>query len=265
MEDARTLASRKRRRRVLVVVLLLLGLPLLLVSGAWIFVQSSAGEALIKDKLLGAVGGVLAGKVEARQVELTGHHVVLTGVQLFTPEGELVASIERLEADVELAALTRQRLHLENVKVQAPRLLLKEDERGWNLLRAVALKNPSPAAAAATAPTAWKLQFDGVELAEGLFDLEQEGRRITATKLTAKGEAKISLEPLEISGTLAFSSALTAPLDEALEATVAASATQGPQNYDVAVTLGGSRLRARAELPALAFTIDALVAAPREV
>ena len=265
MEDARTLVRLKRRRRVLVVLLLLVLVPALLVGGAFVFLESSAGEALIKKKVLAALSGALAGKVEDQQIELKGNHVVLTGLQLFTPEGELVASIERVEADVDLAGLAHERLHLENVKVQAPHLMLKEDARGWNLLRAIALKSAPLTPAAPTGPTGWRLQFDGVELADGLFDLEQEGRRITATKLSAKGEVKIRLEPLELSGTLAFSSALTAPLDEALVATVEANTTRGPQNYDVAVTLGGSRLRAHAELPALAFTVDELVAAPREV
>ncbi|MDP1826472.1 MAG: translocation/assembly module TamB domain-containing protein [Archangium sp.] len=265
MEDARTLLSRKRRRRVLVVVLLVLGIPALLLGGAYLFVQSSAGEALIRKKVLAALGDALAGKLEAGRIELVGNHVVLTDLKLFTPEGELVASLARLEADVDLPGLAAQRLHLSEVKVVTPKLMLKEDERGWNLLRAVAARKAATTPTTASGPIQWRLRFDGVELTDGLLDLEQADRRITATKLAARGSARVRLEPLEVTGTLALSSQLTAPLQEALVATLAASTTQGPQSYDLAVTLGGSRVRGHVELPSVAFTIDELVAAPREL
>ena len=197
--SANTPPARKRWRVLLVVLLILVGLPVVLVAGAWIFVHSSAGEALVRNKVLAAVGDALAGKVEAEKIELNGDHVVLINVKLFTPEGELVASIERVEADVELAELAGKRIHLAQVEVQKPKLLLKQDERGWNLLRAVALKTAS-LKAASTGPNGWRLQLEDVNLTDGLFDLEQEGRRITAGQLTLKGNAKVRLEPLEVTG-----------------------------------------------------------------
>ena len=54
MEDARTAQRQKRRRRLVVALLLLVGLPLLTGGGAWLFLQSSAGEAMIKEKVLAA-------------------------------------------------------------------------------------------------------------------------------------------------------------------------------------------------------------------
>ena len=263
--DAPTLARRKRLRRVLVLLFLLVVVPLALVGGAYFFVQSPAGESLIRQRVLAAVGEALAGKVEAERVELSGNHVVLINLKLFTPEGELVASLARVEADVELAGLVAQRVHLENVKVQTPRLHLKQDERGWNLLRAVAAKTTPTRPSAPSGPVAWRLQFDGFDLTDGWFDFEQPDRRVTATKLTANGSLKLRLEPLELTGTLALASTLTAPLEDSLVATVTASTTQGPQDYDVVITLGGSRLRGRVELPAVALTVDELVAAPREL
>lgn len=256
--------ARKRWRVLLVVLLILVVLPVLLVAAGWIFVHSSRGEALVRDKVLAAVSDALAGKLEAEKIELNGDHVVLLNVKLFTPEGELVVSIERVEADVELTELVGKRLHLEQVQVQTPKLLLKEDERGWNLLRAVALKT-APVTAASTGPGGWRLEFEDVELTDGLFDFQQEGRRITAEKLALKGNAKVRLEPLEVTGEAELSSRLVAPLEETLQVKVAAVTAKGPQRYDLSLDLGGTRLRGRMELPALALTIDELVAAPREL
>ncbi len=265
MEDARTAQRQKRRRRLVVALLLLVGLPLLLGGGAWLFLQSSAGEALIKEKVLAAVSDALAGKVQADGVELRGTHLVLTGVKLFTPEGELVASIERVEANVDLAGFAQQRVHLSQATLTTPVLLLKEDERGWNLVRAIAAKTPSAPAATPSAPNAWRVELDAVQLVDGRFDLQQADRRITATALQASGGAKVKLDPLEISGTLKLESQLTSPLQEKLLATLTADAANGPQSYDVAASLGETRLRGHVELPALKLNLDELVAAPREL
>lgn len=266
MEDTRAALAKRRRRRWLVLLLLLVVLPLTLVGGAWLWLQSSAGEGLVREKVLAAVGDALAGKVETGAIELSGGHLVLRDLKLFTPEGELVASIERVEADVDLPALARERVRLSNVEVTRPRLLLREDERGWNLVRAIAAKHPAaPATPSKDARNPWRVELDGVRLVEGLFELQQEARRVVATRLGAKGDAKVRLDPLEVDGALELEATLTAPLEERLTAKVTASSGGGPQSYDVSAVLGGTRVRGRVELPALQLTVDELVAAPREV
>jgi translocation and assembly module TamB len=265
LEDPREVLKRRRRKRVLLALALLVLLPLLLVGGALLFVEGPAGEALLKQKMLAAVGDALAGRVEAEGFELSGGHLVITGLKLFTPEGELVASIDRLEADVALTALASERVHLRQVKVQRPKLWLKEDERGWNLLRAIAAKTPSAPSTGPATRNGWRVELDALELLDGLLDLQQPDRRVTATALSATGAAQVKLDPLEVTGALKLETALTAPLEERLVATLNASAEGGPQRYDVAATLGETRLRGRVELPALQLTLDELVAAPREV
>lgn len=265
MADAPTTIDRKRRRKVWLVLLLILLVPVLLVGGALLYLRTEAGGALLKAKVLAAVGDALAGKVEAEGLTLDGGHLVLTGVKLYTPEGELVASIARVEADVDLPALAGQRVHLTRAQVQEPKLLLKQDARGWNLLRAIAAKTKSEPSTGPATKNAWRVELQSLELVDGLFDLEQDTRRITATKLHVSGDAKVKLDPLEVTGSLKLESALTSPLEEQLVAAITANTTGGPQSYDVSVTLGQTRLRGKVELPALALTIDELVAAPREV
>lgn len=265
MEDPRALAAKKRRRRLVVVLLVLALVPIVLFGGVSLFLESAAGKALLREKVLALVDDALAGKLEAEQLELRGtDHLILTHLELFTPEGELVASLERLEADVDLPALAGQRVNLKNVTVERPRLFLKEDERGWNLSRAIA-STPSLLPEKPSGPLEWRVQVEGLELREGLVDVQQEDRRITATKLTARGDAQVRLEPLEVTGQLDLSSVLTSPLEETLHAKMSGSVKEGPQHYDVALTLGGTSMKAKLELPLLHVTVDELVAAPREV
>lgn len=265
MEDAASAIARKRRRRRMVALFVLVVFPLMLVGAVFFFLESAPGRALLRTQVLRALDGALAGKLEAEQIELNGsNHVVLVNVKLFTPEGELVASLARLEADVELGALARQRVNLSQVRVETPQLFLTQDERGWNLVRATATKKSSKPDAAG-GPNPWRVSVDDLELTDGLFDLKQEGRRITATKLSARGDAEIRVEPLEVTGALELSSALTAPLEETLHAKLGGTTTTGPQAYDAQVTLGGSKVQGQIELPSLGITVDELVAAPREL
>ena len=264
-ETPATLASRKRRRRILIVLAVLVGLPLALLGGAYLFVLTPEGSALVKRQVLGALEGALAGKLAVKQLGLSGDHLILTGLELYTPEGELVARIERVEADLMLGELASQRVHLKNVKIQKPKLLLVQDERGLNLSRAIAAKNATLTPQASGSRNGWRIVVDDADLTEGFFDLKQEERRLTASALVAKARADVRLDPLEVVGTLELGAQLTSPLEEALTVKVAASTGQGPQAYDLVATLGGTHLKGRIELPALAITIDELVAAPNEL
>jgi len=265
MEETRTTLARKRRKRILILLAVLLGVPLVLLGGAYLFLLTPEGSNLVKQKVLAGLQGALAGKVQVKGLGLRGDHLILTGLELFTPEGELVASIERVEADVMLGELASQRLHLKNVQVVKPKLLLVQDERGLNLVRAVAAKNATSAPPTAGGRTFWRIAVDDLELTEGSFDLQQDERRITAGGLRAKGKAEVHLDPLEVLGALELEGRVTAPLEEALQVKVEASTAQGPQAYGLRLTLGGTRLAGHLELPAIALTIDELVADPREL
>ena len=265
MEDAATAIARKRRRRRMVAFFLLVVLPLMLLGAGFFFLESAPGRAFLRTQVLRALDGALAGKLEAEQIELNGsNHIVLVNVKLFTPEGELVTSLARLEADVELGALARQRVNLSHVRVDSPQFFLTEDERGWNIVRATETK-PSKSSKEKDGPNPWRVSVDDLELVNGLFDFKQEGRRITATKIKARGDSQIRIDPLEITGALELDSALTAPLEDTLHAKIGGSTTTGPQAYDVRLTLGGSKVEGQLELPSLGITVDELVAAPREL
>ena len=70
MEDPRALAAKKRRRRLVVVLLVLALVPIVLFGGVSLFLESAAGKALLREKVLALVDDALAGKLEAGQLEL---------------------------------------------------------------------------------------------------------------------------------------------------------------------------------------------------
>lgn len=261
-------APKKKRRWwpwVLLLVLLVV-LPAALVGGAFIFIATEAGEQLVRTKLLAVVNDLLAGRVEASRVKLEGGHLVLRDVKLYTPEGELCASIALVDAYLDLPALTAQTVKITSLDVEQPELFLTQDERGLNLLRAVALKDPSPDDPdEKRAPNAWKVDLDALALTRGLVDFQTEGQRITARDLTITGDVLVKLDPFALDGALALDSQVTAPLTEKLTVKVGAHGANGPQTFDLSAILGGTRVRGAFELPTLSGTIEELVADPKEL
>lgn len=260
--------EQKKKRRwwlwLLLVLAILVLLPVFVVGGAFIFIGTEAGERLVRAQVLSIVNDTLAGKIDAGEVRLEGGHLVLRNVKLFTPEGELVATIALVDAYVDLPSLAGQVVKITKVTIDKPDFQLKQDERGLNLLRAVALKNPSPPSTDTTQNT-WRVELDAIALTQGFIDFQMAERRITTKDLSLTGDAQVKLDPLEIHGDLALASLVTAPLEEKLSITLGASATGGPQTFGLAVLLGGTKLRGSLELPTTVLTIDELVAAPREL
>ena len=111
-----------------------------------------------------AAKGAIAGKVEFGGLDLVDGHLVLTDLALYTPEGDLVASMQRIELDIDLLAAARNDFRVSRARIVKPHLVLVQDERGLNLLRAIASKQPSSPSGPATSLT---LSLEGVELVEG--------------------------------------------------------------------------------------------------
>lgn len=265
MEPTPRALRKKRLRRVLWVVLGLVGVPVLLVAGVLLFLQTEAGSAFLKKQALSILGNTLAGKLDFDEVELHGGHVVLKNAKLFTPEGELVARVGLLDAWVDLGALTRKTVKVTRVTLDEPELHLVSDDQGLNLLRAVAAKHPAPPDEGPSTPLTWTIDVDALTVSRGFVDLQLPDRRITAEHLGLTGEAKVNLGPLEIGGELALDADVTAPLKEKLTLRTVASAASGPQAYDLDVTLGETKLQGRLQMAPLALELKQLVAAPQEL
>ncbi|MGV3620368.1 MAG: translocation/assembly module TamB domain-containing protein [Archangium sp.] len=263
--------EKKKKRRwlkvLLIVLAVLLLLPMLVVGGAFIFLSTNAGEKLVRTQALSLVNGLLAGKVDASYVKLEGGHLVLKDVKLFDPEGELVASIAELDAFIDLPSLAGQVVKLTSVTIEKPELFLKNDERGFNLTRAVALKNPGVPddPTKPSAPNAWRIDIDTLALADGAIDFTLPDRKISTRQLTINGEVDIKLSPFALEGAAKLRSLVTDPLQEKLVIDVDATSVKGPQSFGLLVELGGTRVRGDFELPTTSLTLTELVADPREL
>ena len=51
MEDPRALAAKKRRRRILLVLLVLALIPIVLLGGVSLFLESPAGKRVLREKV----------------------------------------------------------------------------------------------------------------------------------------------------------------------------------------------------------------------
>lgn len=264
MEPTPKALKKKWWKRALWVLLALIGIPVVLVGAALIFIQTGAGSALIKKQALSILGNTLQGKLDFDDVQLSGGHVVLTNAKLFTPEGELVASIEKVDLWVDLPALTRKTVKVTSVTISTPKVMLKSDERGLNLLRALAVKNPKPDDGKST-PVTWTIDIDALKLTDGFFDFELPDRRITAGALAIDGETKINLSPFGMGGAVSLTADVTSPLEKKLVLKTTASAASGPQTYDFDLTLGKTLARGKLEIDPLAVTLAELVADPEEL
>lgn len=264
MKDTRQVL-RRRARRVLVALAVLLLLVALALGGAWLWLQSDAGQAYVRAKVSEALQDSLAGKLELERLELDGETLRLTGLKLYTPEGELVAEVKAVTADVALSPLARQVVELRRVDVDTPRLYLKQDERGLNLSRAVAAKHPSPPPAAPGKPLRWRVKVSALALSAGYVDAQGLGPRMTVEDVGLTGHVDLRLDTLQADGTLLLGAKTTAPLAAPLSLTVNASSAKGPTAADLRLSLAESRVRASLEWPTQELAIQDLYLAPGNV
>lgn len=212
--------KRKWPRRVLIALLVLLLLLLVVVFGAYAYLTSDAGGARIRDTVLETANGQFKGKLTSEKVDVSATGLVLEGLKLYDPEGELVAEIRRVEVDVSPAQLLGAEIKIGAATVFEPRLYLKKDERGLNLLRALESKNLRPSELTGTKgpekSSAYRIgRFelkDGyVDYLEELDDPDVEDRHIRATGLTATGSALYATGPSRTSAQLQLDGALELP------------------------------------------------------
>lgn len=138
------------RRRALPRVFKVLALSLsgmvivsvLLVAGALTLARTAWGAERIRRFALPRVNAALAGgQVDVRRLGVAGNRIVVEGLTLRDPDGDLVARVVRVEVVFSPLALLRHRLELRTVTLDQPSLLVREDSTGeTNLARALATK-----------------------------------------------------------------------------------------------------------------------------
>ncbi len=256
------MAEQKKKRRwlrvALVLLLVLLLLPVVLVGGAFLFISTDTGGELVRSKVLGLLNDTFAGRLDASKVEIDGNHLVLRGVKLYSPEGELVAEIPLIETDVDFAALADKTVDLRNLSIHEPVVHLKNDERGLNVARVFASKTPSPPS---TEPNTWAVKVTKLDLNDGALDFEAGETRVDTKALNLRGDVKLALENLDVNGALALDSHVTGPLEEELVAKIDAKG----QSHHVDLSLGETKLAAMLDVKQQLANLENLTVGPNEV
>ncbi len=242
---------RRRRRwalRLAVAALSLVALVLVLVLGAVAYVATPSGGERIRKLVVEKAGDAIAGSLGIRELSLRGGHLILRGVELRDPDGELVARVAALEVRVRLWALVRKRVDVALVRVDAPELHLDLDEGGSNLARAIAARHPAPGPEAPSQKSSLAIVVEDLAIARGHIDVVQrsEGatRHVRLRDLAAQGSARTVGAAL--GARLELAASVAAPLEGPLHLSVTASGLGQRKDARVALALGGAKLVATA-------------------
>ena len=242
-------APRKRAWawRLLYGALGLLALLLLLVVGVLLYLRTPAGGERVRTFALAAAKDALQGEADVREVSLDWDRLTLRGLKLKDPEGNLVAEVEALDASVSLPALARLDLVLRDVRLEAPRLYLKQDERGLNLSRAVAAKTPKPAEPDERSTLVFRLL--DLTLERGYVEFVPEaGDRYQLEDLNVKGGASYVGPKEALDAKLAATGKLAAPLRGPVTLAVDGGLQGEAARGTVVLDLPGARLDATARM-----------------
>lgn len=240
----------KRLGRVLLV---LVGVLLLGVLAAWLYLTSEPGAARVRALALDAAAEALAGKLEAGSLSLSGGVIVLEDVKLYTPEGQLVAELKRAELEAALLPLLAKDVVVKRASIDGLRLYLESDERGLNLARAVAAKKAAPPSQEPGA--AFHVDVRALDLKGGYVSWQRE-HVLDAVGIT--GAADIRGPELKLKGRLAATGTLLG--EEPLPFTLDASGTQA--RLDLDATLGEARLDGAFSIDETAAHLDELFVPP---
>lgn len=231
-------------RRVLWGLLGLIGLVVLLVVGALVYATSAAGSARIARFGVDLANKQLAGRLELGGFNLDRDGAVLTGIKIYTPEGDLAAEIARVEARLRLSPLLGQEVDLTKVRIETPRLYLVQDERGLNLMRALAPREPKPEEPPAQGQSQLRFNLKDFVLSHGYVDFQQElpdggERQVRLEAFNAKGEGHYALATQDFAANLEATGGLTRPLTGPVRIALKGSGQELARTVEVQLGLAG--------------------------
>lgn len=184
----------KGLRWLAIAALSLVGLVLVLVLGTLTYVATPSGGERLRKLVVEKANATIEGAIAVQKLSLRGGHLMLEGLELRDPDGEMVASVAALEVRLRLTALVRKRLDVMLVRLDGQELHLEQDESGSNLERAIAERNPTPKPEKASEKSGVGLILEDIEIAHGVVDVVQRSagtsRHIHLDDLVAHGSAK---------------------------------------------------------------------------
>ncbi|MDC0710598.1 translocation/assembly module TamB domain-containing protein [Stigmatella sp. ncwal1] len=226
----------------------LVAVVLLLVAGVLVYATSSTGEGWLLQKGLSLANGQLAGKVEAGSVDLSLNGATLRDVKLYTPEGELVAEAALVDARLALLPLVGQHVVLRSALLEKPRLYLVQDERGLNLMRAVAPREPKPEEPD-TGRGSLRLSVKDFKLEDGYVDFQAESeespRHVRLEDFDVSGAASYAAATVAFDARLEATGGLTLPVSGPVKLSLRGQGEEENLSADVSLTVAGLEAVAR--------------------
>jgi translocation and assembly module TamB len=253
----------RRRRWPFVLLGAAVLVPLLAGVLGWRWLHSSAGEATLRTVLLDAVHGAIEGTLQVADVELDGARVHLEGLVLSTPDGEVVARLEALDATIDLTALAASRVVLDDVILEGLAVHLEDDGRGLGLGRALAVR--ASTLAVPSGPTAWVIVVKALLLHHGELTFRATDLALSAIGLEAQGHAAVALATLGVDGELAMQAQTQGALEGPLSLAIASDTATGATRARVSLEARDSSLKATLGFGAEELVVEELLAAPQTV
>ncbi|HZH03826.1 MAG TPA: hypothetical protein VEY30_08590, partial [Myxococcaceae bacterium] len=237
-------------------LLALVGTVLLGLAVVWVALRTDWGSDRLRGVVLKTVNAAVAGGLEYQRLRLLGDRVVLEGVVLKDPEGEVVARVESIEIEAAFLALVRRDIRLEEVLIRAPELYLKADERGLNLNRAIAARAPPepPKPGEPSAPPSLSFSVSRLSLERGTIEYLQEaldgGEPLKARveAFSVQGHASYALGSGEVDAKLELRGDTRHPVRGPLALTVSASGDADKTLGELSANLPGLALAASARM-----------------
>lgn len=173
----------------------LVGLVLVLSVGGLTYLATPSGGERLRQLVVEKANAAIEGSLTIQELSIHGGHLALDGVELRDPDGKLVASVSGLEVRLRLAALIRKRLDVALVRLERPVVHFHQDDRGSNLQRAIAERNPTPRPEEEKQKSSMGFTLEDLEIAHGLVDVEQRSanppRHLRVEDLVARGSATL--------------------------------------------------------------------------
>ncbi|HEX8826322.1 MAG TPA: AsmA family protein, partial [Archangium sp.] len=228
------------------ILLGILGLVLVLVTGALLYLTGPAGEERVRALVVEQANKQLSGRLEVAGLDLGPRSLVLTGLKLYDPEGELVAEVERVEAHLALLSLARKHVVVSSARVEQPHLYLHQDERGLNLSRAIAPRETRPEEPPSEQRGTLRFSLRDFQLEDGSVDYTAESpegtRELRLDDLDATGQASWAAATEALDAKLDATASLARPVAGPVRLSLKGQGEEGKLNADVDFSAPGLAL-----------------------
>lgn len=161
----------RRRFRPIVsffkIIAWLLAIVIVLLLGVFIFLQTTLGRDLVRDIVVDVLNDVLKGHIEVDRIGgLLPFSAEIEGFRVRDPDGQLVLSVAHVTADFHPLDLFDRTVHLSNVLIERPEVVLFDDKNRLALIEAFSPREPTPD----TDDPPWLLAFEGIHLDKGTVE-----------------------------------------------------------------------------------------------